>query len=66
MFRGQEPDSDLVARNFVGQELANLSLKTGRITALGALFASGTLGLDLRWRRFRVTGVEFFFANQSR
>ena len=66
MLRRQEPDSDLVAGNLVGQQLANLSLKTGRIARLSALFAPGTLGLDLLRRAFRATGVEFFFANQSR
>jgi len=66
MLRRQEPDSDLVAGNFVGQQLANLSLKAGRIARLSALFATGPLGLDLLGQAFRATGVEFFFANQSR
>jgi hypothetical protein len=66
MLRSQEPDSDLVAGNFVGQQLANCSLKAGRIARFGALFASGPLGLDLLGHAFRATGVEFFFANQSR
>lgn len=66
MLRSQEPDSDLVAGNFVGQQLANLTLKAGRIARFGALFASGPLGLDLLGQAFRATGVEFFFANQSR
>ena len=66
MLRRQEPDSDLVAGNFVGQQLANRSLKAGRVARLSALFASGPLGLDLLGHAFRATGVEFFFANQSR
>ena len=66
MLGRQEPDSDLVAGNFVGQQLANRSLKTGWIARLSALFASGPLGLDLLGPAFRATGVEFFFANQSR
>ena len=66
MFGRQKPDSDLVAGNLVGQQLANLTLKAGRIARLGALFASGPLGLDLLGHAFRATGVEFFFANQSR
>ena len=44
MLRRQEPDSDLVAGNLVGQQLANLSLKAGRIAGFSALFAPGTLG----------------------
>ena len=66
MLRGQEPDADLVARNLVGQQLANRSLKTGWIGGLSALFASGPLGLDLLGQALRATGVEFFFATQSR
>jgi hypothetical protein len=66
MLRRQEPDSDLVAGNFVGQQLANRSLKTGWIARLSALFASGALSLDLLGPAFRATGVEFFFATQSR
>jgi hypothetical protein len=52
MLRSQEPDSDLVAGNFVGQQLANPSLKAGRIARFGALFASGSLGLDFAGARF--------------
>jgi hypothetical protein len=66
MLRHQEPNSDLVAGYLVGQQLANLPLKASRIARLRALFASGTLGLDLLGRAFRATGVEFFFANRSR
>jgi hypothetical protein len=66
MLGRQEPDSDLVAGNFVGQQLANRSLKTGWIARLSALFASGALSLDLLGPAFRATGVEFFFATQSR
>jgi hypothetical protein len=66
MLRRQEPDSDLVARNLVGQQLANLPLKAGWIARLGALFAPGALGLDVLGSNFRATGLEFFFANRSR
>ena len=66
MFRGQEPDADLVARNLVSQQLANLPLQAGWIARLEAFFASGALGLDKLGCGFRPTGVEFFFANRSR
>ena len=66
MLRCQEPDSDLVAGNLVGQQLANLPLKTGRIARLSALFTPGALGLNVLGCAFRATDVEFFFANQSR
>jgi hypothetical protein len=66
MFGRQKPDSDLVAGNLFGQQLAHRSLKTGWIAWLSALFAPGALGLDLLGSAFRATGVEFFFATQSR
>jgi hypothetical protein len=66
MLRRQEPDSDLVAGNLVGQQLANLPLKAGWIAGLSALFTPGALGLDVLGCAFRATGVEFFFANRSR
>ena len=66
MLRRQEPDSDLVAGNLVGQQLADRSLKTGWIAGLSTLFASSALGLDLLGPASRATGVEFFFATQSR
>ena len=66
MLRRQEPNSDLVSRNFVGQQLANFSLEAGRIARLKALLTLGALCLDLLGCRSRATGVEFFFANRSR
>jgi hypothetical protein len=66
MLRRQEPNSDLVSRNFVGQQLANFSLEAGRIARLKALLTLGALCLDLLGYRSRATGVEFFFANRSR
>jgi len=47
MLRSQEPNSDLVARNFVGQQLTNFPLDAGRIARLKALLTVGALGLDL-------------------
>jgi hypothetical protein len=66
MLRRQEPNSHLVSRNFVGQQLANFSLEAGRIARLKALLTLGALCLDLLGCRSRATGVEFFFANRSR
>ena len=67
MLGSQQPNANLIARNFVGQQLAHLSLQAGRISGLESLFTAGPLGRDLLGDRpFRTTGVEFFFANQSR
>jgi hypothetical protein len=61
MLRRQEPNSDLVSRNFVGQQLANFSLEAGRIARLKALLTLGALCLDLLGYRSRATGVGVFF-----
>jgi hypothetical protein len=66
MLGSQEPNSDLVARNFVGQQLANFSLEAGRIARLKEFLTAGALRLDLLGCRSRARGVEFFFANRSR
>jgi hypothetical protein len=47
MFRSQEPDSDVITGDLIGEQLANLPLKAGRIARLKASFAPGTLCLDL-------------------
>jgi hypothetical protein len=66
MLRRQEPNSHLVSRNFVGQQLANFSLEAGRIARLKEFLTAGALRLDLLGCRSRARGVEFFFANRSR
>ena len=66
MFRSQEPDSDVITGDLIGEQLANLPLKAGRVARLKASFAPSALSLDLLGCSFRQTGVEFFFANRSR
>jgi hypothetical protein len=46
VFGGQKPDADLIAGDFVGEQLADLALEAGRIAGLDALLAAGALGLD--------------------
>src|SRR6516165_282003 len=61
MLGSQQPNANLIARNFVGQQLAHLSLQAGRISGLESLFTVGPLGRHLLGERpFRATGVEFF------
>ena len=66
MFRRQQPDADVITRDLIGQQLANLPLKAGRIARLKTSFAPSALCLDLLECSSRQTGVEFFFANRSR
>jgi len=46
MFRRQQPDADVITRDLIGQQLANLPLKAGRIAGLTASFAPSALCLD--------------------
>ena len=63
---GQEkPDADLIARNFVGQHLADLPLQAFRIGGHRTLLFAGALGLDELGRVGGIKGVEFFFAGRN-
>jgi hypothetical protein len=66
VFRNQQPDADLVAGDFVGEQLAHLPFQAGRVAGFEAAFAARALGLDLAGRRLGVKGVEFFFAGRNR
>ena len=60
VFRQQQPNADLVARDFVGQCLANLPLQAFGIGGHRALFFAGALGLDKLGRVGGIKGAEFF------
>jgi len=66
VFLEQEPNADLVARNLVGQHLADLSLQALGIGGRRALLFAGALGLDKLGRVGGIKGVEFFFAGRNR
>ena len=66
VFGQQQPDADLIAGNFVGQSLANLTLQASGIGFEGTLFFAGALGLDKLGRVGGIKGVEFFFAGRNR
>lgn len=62
----QKPNADLIARNLVGQSLADLSLQAFGIGWERTLLFAGALGLDELRRVGRIKGVEFFFAGRNR
>ena len=66
VFGQQQPDTDLVAGDLVGQQLAHLPLQTRRIGRLGALVVGGALGEDEVGSRFGIKGVEFFLEDRNR
>ena len=59
MFRYEEPESDQVPTDLVGEELLHAAFKAGRVARfwLGPFF--GTMGVDGRFRLWRI-GVQFF------
>ena len=63
VFGKQKPNADLIAGNFVGQSLADLSLQAFGINGEGTLLFAGALGLDELGRVGRIKGVEFFFCS---
>ena len=62
----QQPDADLIAGDFIRQQLPHLPLQTGGVGGCGALLRYGSLHLDILGRMGRVKGVEFFFAGRNR
>jgi hypothetical protein len=66
MLWSQKPDADLIAGDFVGEQLANLPLEARRVAGFEALLAPGALGLDVLRRGFRTKSVQFFFASRNR
>ena len=66
MFGHQQPQAQQIARNFIGQELPDLSFHAGGVGGLDAGSSSGALGGQRRGRVLRVEDVEFFFAGRTR
>lgn len=66
MFGQQQPDADLIARNFIGQRLADLPLQAFGIGWQGTLLFASALGLNKLGRVGGIKGVEFFFAGRNR
>jgi hypothetical protein len=62
----QEPDADLIARNLIGQDLADLPLQALGIGWQGTLFFASALGLNKLGRVGGIKCGEFFFAGRNR
>ena len=62
----QQPDADLIAGDFVGQQLTDLPLQALRIGRLGALTLGSALGEQRGQRGLVIKRVEFFFAGRNR
>lgn len=66
MLRDQQPDANLIARDFVGQQLANGPFQAFGIGRFGALFAPSALSLSDGGRDLRIKEIEFFFGGRNR
>ena len=66
MFGRQQPQAQLIARNFIGQQLAHLPLQAFGISRFDPLFAAGALGLEATAWNFGIKLAEFFFAGRNR
>ena len=66
MLGDQKPQAQLIAGDFVRQQLADIALQAFRIDRFGALLAAGALGLDAGWRCLGIQLVEFFFGVRNR
>jgi hypothetical protein len=64
MFGDQEPETDQVAADLVGQELTHAAFDAERIARLGPGACGGALGLE-RWFGFRTVAIEFFFVSRT-
>jgi hypothetical protein len=62
----QEPDAQLIARNLIGQDLADLAFQAFGIGWEGTLFFASALGLNKLGWVGGIKGVEFFFAGRNR
>lgn len=62
----KQPDTDQVAGDFVGQQLADLTFQALRIGWGRALFLGGALGENRPGRRFGIKRLEFFFEGRNR
>jgi hypothetical protein len=66
VFGHQQPQAQQVARDFIGQELADASLDAAGVGGLAADAFGGALGGDGGRRFLGVEGVEFFFVSRNR
>jgi hypothetical protein len=66
VFGHQQPQAQQVARDFIGQELADASFDAAGVGGLAADAFGGALGGDGGRRVLGVEGVEFFFVSRNR
>lgn len=61
VFGRQQPESDQVARNLIGQQLTNAAFDAEVIELFAPIFSQGSKGLQFHGGTLRVELIEFFF-----
>lgn len=61
MFGRQQPETDQIARDLIGQQLANAAFDAEAIELFAPIFSQGPKGLQFHGRTLRVEQIEFFF-----
>ena len=64
VFRRQKPQADHVARNLIGQELADAAFDAEMIDLFASVFAESSKCFHLHGRTLRMKLVEFFFVSR--
>lgn len=62
VLRRQQPQADHVARNLIGQELADAAFDADGIDFFSPILSQGSVGLQFRDWTLRMELIEFFFA----
>ena len=65
MFGSQEPETDQVARNLIGQQLADAAFDAEVIEPFAPIFSQGSKRLQLHQRALGVELIEFFFGGRT-
>jgi hypothetical protein len=65
VFGRQQPKADQIARDFIGQQLADAALDAEMIELFAPVFSESSMGLQLDDRALGMELIEFFFAART-
>ena len=65
MFGSQKPKTDEIARNLIGQQLADAAFDAEMTDCLAPIFSVSAKGFQFYRRSLRVKLIEFFFAART-
>ena len=65
MFGRQQPETDQIARDLIGQQLADAALDAEAIEFFAPVFSESSVGLQFDDRPLGMELIEFFFAART-